>query len=216
MYARTALAVSILSFAAGSFAACGGENETIPPLEGDSGGPPDTSVADTSTSGADSSGADTSSASDTAPPADATPSDVAPRDTGADIGADDAGDAGGDVAPGDAASDSSSYDGGPLNGCSNNYVDRSTGPQAQRTITAINEGGALVYDVPCMHIKRGQTVEWDMDLTFHPLAPLGGTEPTPITLVNSGATTQVVFPNPGTYGFHCLNHVTMVGAIQVP
>jgi hypothetical protein len=69
-----------------------------------------------------------------------------------------------------------------------------------------------------MSIKKGQSVVWDMTpstLAVHPLAPFGGTTPTPITVTNTGTQVTILFPNAGTYGFHSQNDATMLGAIDV-
>jgi hypothetical protein len=206
MVRRVVLTAWALSLAAVPFVACGGDNVTIPADEPDSAAPDVTTAADTS-AGQDTStsGDDTSTGADTAKP-DGTPT----KDSGGS-------DAPPDGGPADAPDDVQPppYDGGPLNGCSNNYVDRTNGGQNNRAITVQNAAVNPTYDVPCMLIQKGQKVEWDMVFNVFPLAPFGGDQPNPIQPVNMGTTTQVSFPNTGTYGFHSPGHANMVGAIKV-
>ena len=109
------------------------------------------------------------------------------------------------------------YDGGPLNGCTpGQYTDRTNGNQVQRTITfPVGVIGNFQYSVPCMQIKVGQTVQFDGNFVSHPMEPLGGDVPTPITATNTGVTKQFTFNAAGTYGYHCMVHATMIGAIEV-
>lgn len=118
-------------------------------------------------------------------------------------------DAGNDVASGsDAGSDAA----GPVNGCTT-FTD----------MTA--DGGVIVgpassnpsqYAPNCVHIKAGQSVTWNGDLTDHPLGPFGGDSPNPITSVNTGTTVTYAFPTPGTFGYRCEIHTSlMFGAVEV-
>jgi plastocyanin len=66
----------------------------------------------------------------------------------------------------------------------------------------------------CMKVRVGQTVVWNVtpDFDVHPLGGAGGDSPNPITFHNNGV---VTFTAVGTFGFQCLNHASMKGAIQV-
>ena len=194
--------------------ACSGTDATI------GADPADANGTDGTTSGGDGAvGTDGSTGNDGAVGVDASPPprrDAGPRDAATK---DAAGDAGQDGAITDAAVDAAPppYDGGPLNSCTpGNYTDRSNGGQVQRTITfPSGPPGNFTYSVPCMHVKTTQTVQFDGNFSFHPLAPFGGDVPTPFTVVSTGLTTQVTFNTPGTYGFHCQTHATMIGSIEV-
>lgn len=72
------------------------------------------------------------------------------------------------------------------------------------------------YSPRCVHIKVGQTVTWNVDLSAHPLGASGGTTPSPIQTTASGTSVTVTFADAGTFGFHCLAHPTiMFGAVFV-
>jgi plastocyanin len=64
----------------------------------------------------------------------------------------------------------------------------------------------------CMKVRAGQTVTWSGDLTAHPLA-VDGVEASDVKLVGPGA--QVTFTTAGTFGFNCVLHAEMKGAILV-
>jgi hypothetical protein len=64
----------------------------------------------------------------------------------------------------------------------------------------------------CLQVQVGQTVVWSGDLDTHPLAGSGGDMPNPITFHLNGS---VAFNAPGTFGFVCLSHSSMKGAIKV-
>ena len=191
--------------------ACGGTDATIA-ADGpdatsdgttlDGRGGPDTAASDTGPGNDGSSGG-----VDSAPRKDAGPRDSSLGDGAADAVAD----AVADAPP--------PYDGGPVNQCGDGFTpftDRTNGGQVQRTIAfPVGSIGSFAYSVPCMRIKAGQTVQWDGLFLNHPMDTFGGTQPSPITLTNSGATKQFTFSTPGTYGFHCTVHATMIGAIDV-
>jgi len=74
----------------------------------------------------------------------------------------------------------------------------------------------------CIQIQAGQTVVFHGDVVnTHPIAGSGGTMPSPvdtnlvIKTVNGATTGSVTFPSPGIFGYQCLNHSSMKGAIQV-
>jgi plastocyanin len=175
--------------------ACGGDNTQV--TGQDDGGTDDGTIADSATGG-----------QDTAPP----------PDTGSGVDTGTLGDASGGDAAKDGGGDAG-LDGGPLNGCSaGKYANRENGGQGNRTIGVTTQGGNNVYDVPCMSIKKGQSVVWNMTpstLAAHPLAPFGGDTPTPITVTNTGTQITFAFPNAGVYGFHSQLDATMLGAIEV-
>ncbi len=64
----------------------------------------------------------------------------------------------------------------------------------------------------CMQIQVGQSVQWNGDFDNHPLAGSGGDTPNPITLHQDG---KVTFNQVGTFGYVCLAHSPMKGAIKV-
>jgi hypothetical protein len=64
----------------------------------------------------------------------------------------------------------------------------------------------------CLTVRQGQTVVWDGDLDNHPLGGSGGNMPNPIGLHQNGS---VTFNAPGTFGYVCLAHSSMKGAIKV-
>jgi len=64
----------------------------------------------------------------------------------------------------------------------------------------------------CLQVKVGQSVFWNGVSDNHPLGGSGGDQPNPIGLHNEGV---VTFTNVGTFGFVCLNHSSMKGAINV-
>ncbi len=198
--------VSVVTALGAGPLACSGSDATIGADAPDATGTEDGTSPDTG------AGSDAGGSTDTGTGTDAGVDAGRRRDGGNDAGTDAAGNDGG--LP-DAAADAA-YDGGPLNGCSGNYADRTNGGQIQRTITfPIGAPGGFTYSVPCMRIKAGQTVQIDGNYGNHPLAPLGGTVPTPFTLTNTGLSQPFTFPTAGTYGFHCQNHATMLGAIEV-
>jgi plastocyanin len=68
----------------------------------------------------------------------------------------------------------------------------------------------------CMQVRVGQTVVWSLapggSFDLHPLAGSGGDIPNPISSHQNGV---VTFNSVGTFGFVCLNHSSMKGAIKV-
>jgi plastocyanin len=150
-----------------------------------------------------------------------------PADAGgaADSGATDAGatDAGAkDSAPADTASaqtdtgtaSEAGTDTGPafnvVNGCAEaDYVD-ATADATKRQLTWDLSSGKR-----CFKLEKGQAFKWITDLAVHPLEPFGGDTPSPITLVSAGTSITVTFNTTGTFGYHCANHTSMLGAILV-
>jgi hypothetical protein len=129
----------------------------------------------------------------------------------------------------DSAVPDAPYEGGPLNGCTPdaNFVneeallatrefDFTTDASAQYTLR-----GHAANVAPCMQIKRTQNVTWrglgGATFTRVPLAPAGGTVPTPIKAQDGGnGTYTVAFPNAGVYGFeNPQDPAKMFGAVQV-
>jgi plastocyanin len=121
---------------------------------------------------------------------------------------------------GASGSDGSSGNGGEtiVNGC-RTFEDR-TADDADRTIPWDFE----VFDRPerCMQIKVGQTVTFaepgdggaPADFLEHPPGPQGGDSPNPIASIDK-ATGKVTFDQPGVFGYVCLVHGAMTGAILV-
>ena len=111
-----------------------------------------------------------------------------------------------DLAPG--AGDGSNSQ---LNGCTT-YKDQTAGGGA---ITFPMVGAPMQYSPACVHIKAGQSVTWTGAFASHPLQPEGGAVPNPVTSVQTGMTTTILFPTAGVYGYGCGIHGSMIGAIQV-
>jgi len=67
-----------------------------------------------------------------------------------------------------------------------------------------------------MLIQTGQSVTWgNTNLDAHPLGPQGGDSPTPIGTYRDGESVAVQFNTPGTFGYRCLAHSSMIGAVKV-
>lgn len=95
-----------------------------------------------------------------------------------------------------------------LNGCTEaSYVDKTA---AGATIT-----WNFTVDPKCVKIKAGQTVTWNGDFATHPLNPFGGDQGSPVPSKTTGTTATGTFPTAGTFGFHCVNHPSMLGAVKV-
>jgi plastocyanin len=124
---------------------------------------------------------------------------------GTDSGGTDSG--GMDSAMMDTGVDTGPTDGG-LNGCTM-FVDRSAN-NASRTIT-----WGFGPTPKCIEIAQTQTVTWQGDLVTHPLAPLGGSMPTPIMNTSTGTSVMFTFPNTGFYGFRCTQHLGLEGVVHV-
>ncbi len=63
------------------------------------------------------------------------------------------------------------------------------------------------YNPNCVTVSVGQSVVFQQaDFAEHPLEPMGGTTPNPITLTSTGATVTFTFTSAGTYGFQCMLH----------
>jgi hypothetical protein len=89
------------------------------------------------------------------------------------------------------------------------YLDR-TAADADRTLTW---DFSIVSDPErCLQVRVGQTVTWSGDLSIHPLGAQGGDSPNPIANEQLG---QVTFTTVGTFGYTCLVHSSMKGAIKV-
>jgi plastocyanin len=149
-------------------------------------------------------------------------------DAGVDAGVDSGVDAGVGVDAGDDASadasDDSGVDGGDggsndsgitINGCTS-FTDLSD-PAASRVVQGPSGSGPVQYTPSCMTIKTGQSVTFqEGDFSNHPLEPVNGTMPSPITGTSVGTTVTFAFPTVGTYGFKCEFHPDiMFGAINV-
>jgi plastocyanin len=79
----------------------------------------------------------------------------------------------------------------------------------------IQFGGLLgaVYQPSDVHIRPGQTVNWQGDFTFHPLVSEDGLW----TTVSTGSTFTQTFNTPGVFNFHCFVHGAfgMTGKVMV-
>src|SRR5262245_994760 len=99
-----------------------------------------------------------------------------------------------------------------VQGCSpNQYLDR-TAQAADRELTW--EYTIWMDPERCIEVYVGQTVVFQSvdNFSFHPLAGSGGDSPNPISQHVNGA---VTFHDVGTFGFVCLAHFPMQGAIRV-
>lgn len=97
-----------------------------------------------------------------------------------------------------------------VNNCQpSQYLDR-TAPGADRQLTW--DFSISTDPERCLQVQAGQTVVWNGDLDVHPLAGNGGDNPNPISFHQNGA---VTFKTAGTFGFQCLSHSPMNGAIKV-
>jgi hypothetical protein len=99
-----------------------------------------------------------------------------------------------------------------------------TGATAQINVTFPNDAIPVQYTNRCVKVKVGTDIDFAGDFVLHPLEPAGGDVPTPIPtqtanppVGGSGLPELVVkMTAAGTYGFHCVEHPTvMAGAIQV-
>lgn len=117
--------------------------------------------------------------------------------------------------PTDSAVADASSDTGPafdvVNGCAEaDYVDATTDATKRALDPWDTTSGKK-----CVKIKKGQEFKWVADLSIHPLEPFGGDSPSPITLMSVGSSITVSFNSTGTFGYHCANHPSMLGAILV-
>jgi plastocyanin len=120
------------------------------------------------------------------------------------------GDGGSDATTSDASNDASTDAAALVNGCTS-YLDATTNGDL-RTLTW--DFGIASSTQRCLIVKAGQTVTFMGDFDFHPLAASGGDTPSPF---QNGANGQSVvsFANTGTFGYVCVNHGSMNGAIRV-
>ena len=111
-----------------------------------------------------------------------------------------------------SSSGPSSGDGGTgVNGCTT-FVDR-TDAAASRALTF--DFGIASVPERCMKVKVGQDVVFNGVADFHPLSGFGGDPPSPFPTGATTDPTTVSFSAAGTFGYHCDNHASMNGAIQV-
>ncbi len=92
-----------------------------------------------------------------------------------------------------------------VNGCGS--YDDFTDVAASRVVQGPLGSGPVQYTPNCMSIKVGQSVTFqEGDFSNHPLEPVGGDTPSPITETNIGTTVTFAFSSAGTYGFKCEFH----------
>jgi plastocyanin len=109
--------------------------------------------------------------------------------------------------------------------CSREDFDRPIGPEGgdftgEESVTiTFPEGSSAQYTNRCAKVKLGTPVTWQGNFAFHPLAPAGGDEPSPIPTVYEnpdGNALTVVMDRVGTFGFICAYHpLGMYGAVEV-
>jgi plastocyanin len=64
----------------------------------------------------------------------------------------------------------------------------------------------------CARIRAGDSVTWTGDFNDHPLAQPGS----PITMITTGTSTTIAFPDAGAWAYYCPNHPPgMSGVIYV-
>lgn len=112
-----------------------------------------------------------------------------------------------------------------LNGCTEGDFTDYSNAAASRVITFPNgspflpDGAIVNYAPPCMHIKAGESVTWVGDFGNNPLGANDNNPLNPIpALVDDGgpdAAFAVTFTIPGRYGYLCVSHGAMKGAIEV-
>lgn len=97
-----------------------------------------------------------------------------------------------------------------LNGCST-YVDR-TADDADRTLSW--DYAIETNPERCIKIRVGQTVTFDGDLKSHPIDAQGGNAANPFKGAES-STPTFSFDKAGVFGFVCIYHEEMQGAVWV-
>jgi plastocyanin len=115
----------------------------------------------------------------------------------------------------DGASDAGTPDPTPLNGCDKtNYQDK-TGMNS----VEIEWGFNTAPPGSCIKVKKGTKVTWTGSFASHPFRAKGmvggGTNPIPATAVDTGGTYDVTFAGEGIFGYECVAHGFMTGAIYV-
>lgn len=107
-----------------------------------------------------------------------------------------------------------------INGCTREIALDLTPAGADRSIASVG----FTYTPNCIRIDPGQSVTFTSDFAFHPLRggivnagvilPQAGN---PVPATDAGASTLVVFPAAGEFGFACGRHVAsgMMGAVFV-
>jgi hypothetical protein len=89
------------------------------------------------------------------------------------------------------------------------YLDR-TAPAADRELAW---DFSIATDAErCLQVRAGQTVFFNGVSDNHPLGASGGDSPNPIADHENGL---VTFNTVGIFGYQCLNHSSMKGAIKV-
>lgn len=129
---------------------------------------------------------------------------------------------------GGSANDTQPVPAKSINGCvaGSTYADR-TASQAVTVVWDILSGPSAsdASKRTCLTVKSGTTVTWqtvtsgsfEENFKVHPLASKDGDTPSPILTTNDETKTAISFrfDQLGTYGFVCLNHSNMTGAIYV-
>lgn len=80
-------------------------------------------------------------------------------------------------------------------------------------------GAVISWGAPvtprCVKILKNQTVTWNGPFATDPLGSFGGDNGSPIVLTTSGASVKFTFTKTGAFGFHCLNHPSELGVVEV-
>jgi plastocyanin len=126
----------------------------------------------------------------------------------------------GDASTPDAGTDTGAVDAStaPVNGCgpAQFAANDHSAPSDPRAIAFATTSTPMQFSPSCMSIQVGQTVTWNGDFSDHPLEPMPSVADDPIMDVTSGTTASYTFTAPGTYGYDCAMHPSvMFGAIQV-
>lgn len=83
-------------------------------------------------------------------------------------------------------------------------------------VSQTSADGNFVFKNPCVKIKVGQKVNYQMNFASHKLVPTTTTAgPNPIPTTSSGTDVSVTFTGAGTFGYKCEYHSTMKGEVQV-
>lgn len=134
----------------------------------------------------------------------------------ADGGTADGGTADGGTADASGTGSDAAEAGPSINACSS-FTDRSAGGAVR-----VLKWDFSISSAPerCIRIKAGQSITFGngaggaADFGTHPVGPQGGDTPNPVSEVDTSSG-EVEFPKAGTFGFACVHHPAMIGAVEV-